>query len=155
MYRALGMAVIVSLAVACGSAGDLLGPDTAAISLTADHLTGRWAEAARIHRKLGAQTGVLADTVRVSSADQAIYQFNLDGPDIVRRVQPDPGQATYSIDSQTSLHWNIDRFESYGARLSDNRLSLGDGLDVPYRFPGDNFPSPAQVTHVFARSAAP
>ena len=155
MYRALGMAVIVSLTVACSGAGDILGPDTPAIALTADNLTGRWAEAARIYRKFGAQTGVLADTVRVSSADQAIYQFNLDGAGIVRRVQPDPGQATYSIDSQNSLHWNIDRYEGYGARLSETRLSLGDGLEVAYTFPGDNFPSPAQVTHVFERVEVP
>jgi hypothetical protein len=155
MYRAFGMAVIASLTVACSSAGNILGPDTAAISLTADNLTGRWAEAARIYRKVGAQTGVLADTVGVSSADQSIYQFNLDGTGIVRRVQPNPGQATYSIDSQSALHWNIDRFEGYGARLSETRLSLGDGLEVPYRFPGDNFPSPAQVTHVFARVEVP
>jgi hypothetical protein len=97
MYRAFGMAVIASLTVACSSAGNILGPDTAAISLTADNLTGRWAEAARIYRKVGAQTGVLADTVGVSSADQAIYQFNLDGTGIVRRVQPNPGKPPTAL----------------------------------------------------------
>jgi hypothetical protein len=145
---------MVALMGACGGAGDFLGPDTAAVALTADNLTGRWGEVALIHRKIGVQTGVIADTVRVNSADQTIYQFNLDGPGIVRRVQPDPGQATYAIDGSNSIHWNIDRFEGYGVFLSDTRLSLGDGLEVPYKFPGDNFPSPAQVTHVYVRMKA-
>jgi hypothetical protein len=155
MNRTLGMAVIAALTLACGSAGDILGPDSPAVPLTSDNLTGRWAEVALTYQKFGVLTGVLADTVRVNTADQTIYQFNLEGAGIVRRVQPDPGQATYAIDGQNSIHWNIDRFEGYGARLSETRLSLGDGLEVQYRFPGDNFPSPAQVTHVFARVEVP
>jgi len=154
MHRVLGIAALVALISSCGGAGDILGPDTPAVALTADNLTGRWAEVALIHHKFGAQTGVIVDTVRVNSADQTIYQFNLDGPGIVRRVQPDPGQATYAIDGQSSIHWNIDRFEGYGATLSETRLSLGDGLEIQYTFPGDNFPSPAQATHVYARVKA-
>jgi hypothetical protein len=154
VYRTLWTAVIAVVTLACGGDAGILGPDGAALLLTPENLTGRWAETARTYAKLGAQTGVLSDTVRVSQADQAIYQFNLDGAGIVRRIQPDPGQAPYAIDSPSALHWSIDTYESYGARISATRLSLNDGLEVPHRFPGDNFPSPAQVTHVFARTQA-
>jgi hypothetical protein len=151
MHRALVIAAMVALISSCGSAGEILGPDTPAVPLTADNLTGRWAEVALIYHKFGVQTGVILDTVHVNAADQTIYQFNLDGPGIVRRVQPDPGQATYAIDGQNSIHWNIDRFEGYGATLSESRLSLGDGLEIQYTFPSDNFPSSAQVTQVYTR----
>src|SRR5689334_13307629 len=154
MHGALGIAM-VGLIAACGGGGDILAPDTAAVPLRADNLTGRWAEVALIHHKFGAQTGVIVDTVRVKPADQAIYQFNLDGAGIVRRIQPDTGQATYAIDGPNSIHWNMDRFEGYGATLSATRLSLGDGLEIQYTFPGDNFPSPAQVLHVYTRVKTP
>jgi len=155
MHRVSGIAALLALLTGCGGPGDILGPNTAAVPLTADNLTGRWSEVALIHHKFGAQTGVIMDTVRVNSSDQTVYQFNLDGTGIVRRLQPDTGQATYAIDGPSSIHWNIDGFESYGATLSDTRLTLGDGLERPYTFPGDNVPSPAQVTHVYARAKAP
>jgi hypothetical protein len=117
---------------------------------------GRWEEGARIYAKLGAQSGVVRDTIGVSGADQTIYQFNLDGENIVRRVQPDSGQAILNIaPTGDVMTWVIGRYQGFAAVLTTNRLTLNDGLSVPHVFPKDAFPTSSQVTHVFFRVATP
>jgi hypothetical protein len=92
---------LIALAVlSCGGTDPLLGPGGAPEPLTLENLTGRWEECARIYAKIGVQTGVLRDTAAVADAEQIIYQFNLDGANIVRRVQPDPGQAILNIEGR-------------------------------------------------------
>jgi hypothetical protein len=147
---------LVALALgACGGTDPLLGPSGALVPLTLESVTGRWEERARIYAKLGAQTGVLRDTVSVAGTDQIIYQFNLDGANIVRRVQPDPGQAILRIEpTGDGMSWVIGRFQSFYAQLTATRLSLNDGVSEPHVFPHDDFPTSAQVTHVYFRAAA-
>jgi hypothetical protein len=98
---------------------------------------------------------VLRDTVAVAGVDKIIYQFNLDGENIVRRVQPAPGQAIlYITPTGDALSWVIGQFQSFGAELTATRLTLNDGLSVPHVFPKDEFPTSAQVIHVFVRATA-
>lgn len=64
------------------------------------------------HAKLGVQSGVVRDTTGVTGADQIIYQFKLDGENIVRRVQPDSGQAILKIPpSGDVMTWVIARIK--------------------------------------------
>jgi hypothetical protein len=155
MKRRLAGLCLATLA-ACGGTEPILGPDSEPVPLTLENLTGRWEEAARIYAKLGVQTGVLRDTVAVPADEKIIYEFNLDDPGIVRRVQPNPGEAIISINGNgTSLTWVIGTFESYGASLSATRLSLNDGSTHPHVFPKDDFPTSSQVTHVYVRVPVP
>jgi hypothetical protein len=144
------------VSLACGGAEPILGPSGEQVPLTLENLTGRWEEQARIYAKLGVQTGIVGDTVRVAAPEQIIYQINLDGTNVVRRVQPNPGQALLHITlTGDGVSWLIGQFESYGAELTATRLTLNDGLEVYHVFPKDNFPSPSQVTHVYFRASAP
>lgn len=144
--------------VGCGDSDPLLGPEGLQVPLTLENLTGRWEETARIYFKLGAQTGVVRDTTPAAAADRIIYQFNLDGPGIVRRVQPNPDQALLVIEGTgDGFHWSMGtQFESFSAILTANRLSLNDGSsNTLHHFDGDPAPVYTQVVHVFARTAAP
>jgi hypothetical protein len=154
--RAIGHVAVVALAIGACGGEPLLGPAGAQEPLTLENLTGRWEERVRVYAKLGAQSGVVRDTTVVTGADQIIYQFNLDGENIVRRVQPDSGQAILNIaPTGDVMTWVIGRYQGFAAVLTTNRLTLNDGLDVPHVFPKDAFPTSSQVTHVFFRVATP
>jgi hypothetical protein len=154
--RPMGQVALVALALGACGGEPLLDPEGAQEPLTLENLTGRWEEGARIYAKLGVQSGVVGDTIGVTGADQIIYQFNLDGENIVRRVQPDSGQAILNIaPTGDVMTWVIGRYQGFAAQLTTNRLTLNDGLSVPHVFPKDAFPTSSQVRHVFFRVATP
>jgi beta-galactosidase GanA len=98
---------------------------------------------------------VLRDTVSVAGAGQIIYQFNLDGANIVRRVQPDPGQAILRIEpTGDGMSWVIGQYQSFYAQLTATRLTLNDGVSEPHVFRHDDFPTSSRVTHVYLRATA-
>lgn len=151
------LAFSLVILLGCGSlaTGPILGPDTAPLPLTLENLRGRWEEQAQIFVKVGLQTGRIVDTTAVPAADRIIYEFSGSGDGIVRRIQPDPGEAILRIDSPTVVSWVIGTFQSFAVDLSDLRLSLADGITVTHHFPGDNGPLNAQVTYVYRRVTVP
>jgi hypothetical protein len=123
----LGFAALF-IGVSCGN-GDLLGPAGDPVPVTSENLKGQWRQVATIYYQAAAPHAT--DTVAPASSDQLVYDFEVAGPGIVRRVAPSPASASYVLDSYgPSIAWSFDTNEAYLISLTASRLSLGGPIGI-------------------------
>jgi len=112
----------------CGS-GDLLGPAGDPVPVTSENLKGHWGQVATIYYQAAAPHAT--DTVAPAPSDRLVYDFEVAGPGIVRRVAPILASASYVLDSYgPSIAWSFGTSEEYLISLTASRLSLGGPIGV-------------------------
>jgi hypothetical protein len=135
--------------VAC-RADSLLEPTGASLPLEPQHLRGVWVETAVIYNQITPPGHF--DTVAVLPSEQIIYEFELSGPGIVKRLQPAAATAVYRIEpTGDALSWVFERYESYFADVTPTQLKLNPATLRGHKFPGETVVEEAAFVQVFVK----